>query len=206
MSLNHDQSVLKLLLSAFITLGIRNACCSESNHGKCKENSCHFSRRRGGLISQLSYQYGKGNTCFKRQITKWETFGLFRYISGHCLPFKVLSILHYIACLTPTFSSNSRRKVTKWIHVEVLQSKTKVTMTLVLCRDRKRCYLYDDDVKASQRVGKGSQNRSHYISDSHLWRQDLSAVTGWHTLKRCLCFKHTVHFFPEKDVQNGINR
>lgn len=41
-----------------------------------------------------------------------------------------------------------------------------------------RCYLYDHKAKASQKVGNGSQDKLHYISDSHLWRQDLSEVTG----------------------------
>lgn len=41
-----------------------------------------------------------------------------------------------------------------------------------------RCYLYDHKAKASERVGNGSQDQFHYNADSHLWRQDLSAVTG----------------------------
>lgn len=61
-------------------------------------------------------------------------------------------------------------------------------MTLVFCGDRVRCYLYDHKAKASQRVGNGSQDQFHYISDSHLWRQDLSAVTGRHSLKLLVYF------------------
>lgn len=118
---------------------------------------------------------------------KRDTFRIFWYISGHCLLYQILSTASY--CLSNSHSlSSSSRRFFKWIHVEVLQSERRVSMTSVFCRDRKRCYLQNHNAKASQRVGKGSQNQFHYISDSHLWRQDLSAVTGWHIL-------NSVYFF-----------
>ena len=66
---------------------------------------------------------------------------------------------------------------------EELQPETRISMTLVFCVDELRCYLYDHKAKASLRVGNGSQDQFHYISDSHFCRKDLSVVTGWHTLK-----------------------
>lgn len=153
------------------------------------------------LISQLSYQQDKGNTCFIRKPTKRKTFGIFRYISGLCLSFQFLSRAAPYYLPNSQFSLKQQQKKVlwlEWICVEVLQSETRVSMTLVFCGDRVRRYLDDHKAKASQRVGNGSQYQFHYISDSHLWRQDLSAVTGWHTLKPHVYFLTLCTLIPWK--------
>lgn len=154
---------------------------------------------RSELISLLSYQQDKGNTCFIRTLTKRKTSGIFRYISGIC-PSRLCFTLHHTARAARNFLSSSRKKVSslEWISVEVLQSKTRVSMTLVFWGDRLRCYLCDHKAKSFSEGWK-------WITGPiplHFWQSFVETrfiFSYWLTHSKTAClFLNTVH--SEKDA------